>query len=139
VTISVHRAASPPRTSACCAGGKLQRWINDLVLGEDGMRKSFRLPFRELLVCEATRARVVWIDFIVVLGRPELVQVVPARRDHPVSLGGHSGDGARAAPCLDEDIIRDCGPCNFLPPDDGLAMSNDALAHAVEEIGLELP
>src|SRR6187551_2996464 len=50
----------------------------------------------------------------------------------------HPGDGARAAPGLNEHIIGNGRPRHFLPSDDGLAVRHDALSHAIKEIRLEL-
>lgn len=83
---------------------------------------------------QSVSGRVLRIDSVKVLRRPQFVQIVPAEHDHRVLLGRHPGDGARTAPCLDDDIIRDLNLCNFLEPDDGLAMSHNALSHVVEEI-----
>src|SRR5262249_11174663 len=129
-------AAQDPRL---LGRGQLERWIDHRVRGDEGLRQACGLRVRELLGRQATRGRVVRIDAIVALTRPELVEIVPARHDHPVPLRRHAGDGARTAPRLDANIVRDHSPGHFLPPDNGLAMRHDALAYALEEIALEFP
>src|ERR1700733_2109879 len=90
-----------------------------------------------LLGIEGSCVAAEWIVCIMLRGGPHVIKVVAERKNAPEAKLRRFSERFLPAPRLDDDVLRQLGSKNFIPPDHDLSMLADDFLDTRIEVSLE--